>query len=620
MISHRVQKRLTHEVHEALALRDKRGQSKHKDKQAARKAAQDNHTAYKTITGLYATTSLTTYARQAKTALCWIAERYGCRNLAECKEHLPAYYADMIARNLSVWTIRTRVYLCRADQDGTTQTVQTGFLSDPYSAQAAMGTDGSICYADRTGIYRQAQGGSLREQVVDGTGTALSLSSNYISQLCCAPDGSYLAIVSDGSMQTKLYRYSFDPTLSAPANTLEVWSLEENATVRAAIQTFTQQNPDCAVEYEVALQEGAGLTKDDALRTLNTELLAGEGPDLLILDGADLESFSGSGLLLDLSGMVDTGSLYDFVTDRYTDADGKLFTLPARFTVPVMHGAAGTLDGVSTLDDVAALVQQYAPRPAEASWAPLDESQRYALGFDSVDSLVQFALQTSQPALFTADGLDEAKLRDLMAFLQMVGEDYNMADYPEQDTMSGTAGNFGGLDTIVWYAGMSEYAQTSRAVFGYGSMTTPSWLGATDSELRASGQTILQPGLCQGVYLPSCFAAVSANSDQTDYAGAFLKALFSDEVQGSFQEDGMPVTKAGMQISLDRNMPAMQDNGYTGGFEELLAQLSTPVVVDEALQDSLIAHTKALLSGSETMDQAVEGVVGDLSLRFAEQG
>ncbi len=36
MISHRVQKRLTHEVHEALALRDKRGQSKHKDKQAAR--------------------------------------------------------------------------------------------------------------------------------------------------------------------------------------------------------------------------------------------------------------------------------------------------------------------------------------------------------------------------------------------------------------------------------------------------------------------------------------------------------------------------------------------------------------------------------------------------------
>lgn len=113
-----------------------------------------------------------------------------------------------------------------------------------------------------------------------------------------------------------------------------------------------------------------------------------------------------------------------------------------------------------------------------------------------------------------------------MAFLQMVGEDYNMADYPEQDTMSGTAGNFGGLDTIVWYAGMSEYAQTSRAVFGYGSMTTPSWLGATDySEQRASGQTILQPGLCQGVYLPSCFAAVSCQQRSDGLCGGLPESL-----------------------------------------------------------------------------------------------
>lgn len=148
-------------------------------------------------------------------------------------------------------------------------------------------------------------------------------------------------------------------------------------------------------------------------------------------------------------------------------------------------------------------------------------------------------------------------------------------------------------------------------------MTTPAWLGATDTDLRASGQTILQPGLCQGVYLPSCFVAVSADSDQPDYAMAFVKVLFSDQVQGSFQYDGMPVAKAGMQAFLDRNLAVMQENGYTGGFEELMAQLTT---VDETLQDSLISHTKALLSGSETMDQAVSGVVGDLSLRFAEQG
>lgn len=510
--------------------------------------------------------------------------------------------------------------LCRANQDGTTQTVQSGFVSDPYAVQTAMGADKSICYVNSTGIYRQAQGGGLSEQVVDGSGTALSLPSNYISELFCAPDGSYLVILQDDAMQSTLCRYAFDATLSAAADTLEVWSLEENSTVRAAIQAFVGKNPDCAVDYQVAMQDAAGLTADDALRTLNTELLAGEGPDVMILDGADLDAFSASGLLADLSGTVDPDSLYDFVADDYTGADGSLCLLPARFTVPVMHGAAGTLDGVSTLEDVAALVQQYPPRPAETSWAPLEESERYALGFDSVDSLVRFALQTSEPALLPADHLDETALRRLMTFLETVGNAYGMADYPEPDPMGGTVSSFGGVDAVTWNEAMSEYAQAGRAVFGYGTMTTPAWLGATDSDQRATGQTILQPGLCEGVYLPSCFAAVRADSDREDYALAFVKALFSDGVQGSFQYDGMPVTKAGMQAFLDRNLEAMQENGYTGGFEELLARLSTPVVVDQALQDSLIAHTKALLSGSETMDQAVSGVVSDLSLRFAEQG
>ncbi len=510
--------------------------------------------------------------------------------------------------------------LCRADLDGTTQTVQSAFVADPYGAKAAPGTDGSLCYADSTGIYRQTLGGSLWEQVVEGSGTALSLASNYIAHMSCAPDGSYLVLLRDESMQDKLYRYAFDATLAAATDTLEVWSLEETPTVRAAIQVFTRENPDCAVDYTVALQDAAGLTREDALRTLNTELLAGEGPDLLILDGADLESFVQSGLLADLSGAVESAGLYDFVAQPYTAADGTVPLLPARFSLPVMHGAAGSLDDVSTLEDVAALAEQYAPRPAEESWAPLEESRRYALGFDSVDSLVQFALQTSQPALLTGQGLDEDALDRLLTFLQTVGEYYDLADCPEANSGSGVVSNFGGVDAVTWYAGMSEYAQAGRAVFGYGTMTTPGWLGATDADRHATGQTILQPGLCQGAYLPACFVAVSAGSDQPDYALAFAAALFGQEVQGSYQQDGMPVTETGMQAFLDRNLPAMEENGYTGGLETLLAGVSTPVVVDETLRQSLVAHTQGMLAGTETRAQAAAGVVEDLSLRFAEQG
>ena len=506
--------------------------------------------------------------------------------------------------------------LLRVDTDGTLATAQAGFLASPYGSAIALAPDGAVCYADTTGIYRQAPGGGLTEQVVEGAGTSFSLESNYIVGLSVAADGSYLVMLLDDAGQSRLYRYSFDETLAAATEAIEVWSLNENATVRAAIQTFTREHPECAVNYEVALGEDATLTRDDALRTLNTELLAGEGPDVLILDEANADDFIASGLLADLSDTVDTGALYPFVAEGYVQEDGSVPLLPARFGVPLVHGAAGSLDGVSTLEDIAALIKARPPRPDDDSWAPLSEEERYAFGFESLDDLVSFGLQTSQPALLGESGLDEDALRSLLGFYQEVGSYYELGTL---DVVSGTASEFGGVDTVTWGAGMAEYALTPRAVYGYGTMTTPGWLGATSPDQDASGQTILQPGLSAGCYLPSCLTAVSANSDEPELAKAFAAVLFGDEVQGSYQYDGLPVTTAGMQVSLDRNLAAMQQNGYTGGLEELLGQLSTPVALDADLLASLTEHTAAMIEGRETLDEAVGAVQDDLALRFAER-
>ena len=58
-LSKRQIKRLAHEVKAALAQQDRRGQSKHVAKQAARQYAQDRQTKYTPVTGLYATSSYT---------------------------------------------------------------------------------------------------------------------------------------------------------------------------------------------------------------------------------------------------------------------------------------------------------------------------------------------------------------------------------------------------------------------------------------------------------------------------------------------------------------------------------------------------------------------------------
>ena len=515
--------------------------------------------------------------------------------------------------------------LCRANVDGTVSIVKADFLTNVFTS-IALDNDGAICYADSTGIYRQVLGGGLTEQVVDGNGTALSLVRNHVSNIAALPDGSYLVLITEG-VYSLIYRYSFDPTVSAPTETLNVWSLNEDATVRAAIQSFAQSHPEYSVDYEVALNSGGALTSDDALRTLNTELLAGDGPDVLILDGADLDAFADSGLLADLSGAVDTGALLDFVAEDYVQGDGSIPMLPARFSIPIMVGRAGTLDGVSTLDDVLALVQQHAPRPAEASWAPLEENERYALGFSNIYRVAEFAVQTSQPMLLQNNALDEAVLRQLLTFIAEIGSAYGMADYPSNADLSSTGISWGGLDYLAWPSSMSEYIQAERAVYGWCDLLTPAYLAATSpaddaadsGSFSGSGQVILQPGLCQGVYKPSCFVAVNAASAQPDAAMDFAAVLFGDNVQNEFQRDGLPVTESGIRAYLDRNRSALEDSGYTGGFEELLDQLSTPVVPDRGLIGEVGYYAGELAKGSLTLDEAVAGVQDELALYFAER-
>ena len=521
--------------------------------------------------------------------------------------------------------------LYRANTDGTSALAKAAFGADAFTG-FTLDANGALCYADATGIYRLALDGALTEQVVDGNGTMLSLTRNHISEITALPDGSYLVLMSNDSSDL-ICRYAFDPTLPAAAETLEVWSLEENANVRAVIQAFIGAHPEYNVEYQVALDGNTALTEDDALRTLNTELLAGSGPDVLILDGADLDAFAASGLLADLAGTVDPDALLDFVAEDYVQADGSIPLLPARFAIPVMMGQAGTLDGVATLDDVLALVQQHAPRPGEASWAPLEESARYALGFSNIYSVATFAVQTSQPALLQNNTLDEAALRQVLTFVAGVGSAYGMADYPTTTDLGTTGIRWTGLDSLSWPSSMIEYIQAGRAVYGWCDLLTPAYFAASALVSQApgnaaqtdigtfdgNGQVILQPGLCQGVYKPSCFVALNAASPRPDAARAFAATLFGDAIQSEYQRDGLPVTEAGIQAYLDRNLPAMQENGYAGGFEELLAQLTTPVVLDRGLTAEVGYYGGELARGSLTLDEAVAGVQSELTLYLAER-
>ena len=54
----------------------------------------------------------------------------------------------------------------------------------------------------------------------------------------------------------------------------------------------TQSTPKLKFEYTVGMEnaEQSGITEEDVVRQLNTQMLAGTSPDILILDGLSADS------------------------------------------------------------------------------------------------------------------------------------------------------------------------------------------------------------------------------------------------------------------------------------------------------------------------------------------
>ncbi|MCD8342494.1 MAG: extracellular solute-binding protein [Clostridiales bacterium] len=112
-------------------------------------------------------------------------------------------------------------------------------------------------------------------------------------------DGDYTLYLT--TYEGSLYRFSVDREAAVADDTFTIWTLNETDTLREAVLTFQEAHPELDVELKVQLgDDGASdsaATVSDILSTLNTQLLAGDGPDVLILDGVSYESYIDKGVL-----------------------------------------------------------------------------------------------------------------------------------------------------------------------------------------------------------------------------------------------------------------------------------------------------------------------------------
>ena len=208
------------------------------------------------------------------------------------------------------------------------------------------------------GVYRHAIGGTVLEQVINGGLCSLIDPMKHVAKMIRTGEEGFLAAFSEKTLSS----FAYDPSISTmPSQTLAAYSLTENDILRQAIIRYQGAYPDVYVEYKVGMDEESGITREDAVKKLNTEIMAGKGPDFLLLDGLPVNSYVEKGMLADLTPYLaeleKEEKLLSNITESFT-TDEKIYMMPAAVTISMYLTDKENMTNVSDLSTLADMIEK----------------------------------------------------------------------------------------------------------------------------------------------------------------------------------------------------------------------------------------------------------------------
>lgn len=498
----------------------------------------------------------------------------------------------------------------------------------------------AIYYCDSTGLYRRLLDGSMLEKLINGELTSLNMPSMTTRKFFVLEDGNFLIYYKDEEKNVLLkYAYQQDVP-SVPTTELKVYSLEDNQTIRQAMGLFQRANPDTHVTYTVGMTGEDAVTVSDALRTLSTQLLAGKGPDVIVLDGMPIDSYIEKNVLLDLSEYLKktSGELLSNIAVSYQREDKKTYAVPGRFMVPMMLGEASTIDQITNLTQLADWLEKekdHYARPLEVSYPA---------------NLIRQFYPVCAPAWIKEDGsIKTEEFSQFLKDIQRISQLEEKAEDISEENLAQIASLNNDLvsGSIYW-----KYDQHALAL---GDMNTLSAAAAPDAAIRDKGvEGRLAPltGQVSGIFVPKCILGVNQSSMQKDLSLAFIDTVLSQEVQDNDFEDGMPVNSSSFKkaqhspyseeddgmyysigyVSTDDETEEQDDEPvitmemqikwpseqFMNTLADQLEGLSMPVTVDRVVLDTICQETVPYFEGTRSLEDTVTAVTEKLRLYLFE--
>ena len=514
---------------------------------------------------------------------------------------------------------------------------------DSYGLYFFFGEDGILYFAGDKGLYRHVIGGSAMEQLIDGELCSLGNPSYYIQSMVALENNEFLALFEGGRM----IHYVYDPDIpTKPSEKLVVYGLEDNETIRQAINLYQTQNPEVYIEFECGMNGEGSVTREDALKSLNTKIMAGEGPDILLLDNMPLSSYIDKGLLLDLSPFLDQLGEEEALFENIIEAvktDGQVFAVPCEIELPAMMAEKKYLSQVDSLEDIAGMMEELRA----------EEPEQDLFGYCSEKGILRLFAMACAPAWIAEDGvINETAVRE---FLQQTKRIYDAQMDGVSDRAIGRyqemAQNYEIYNGVASFED-SDYVRESginrmnyvggyyRALFG-----TFSCMDLVSIQKVEGFETVeWAPMKGQGgnVFCAETLLGINAASKNTELAEDFLKVCLGKENQ-SYLHSSLAVNKAAFdesflppenEVNGDGSWGSVVTDGEEGErivlvyywpteeetsrYRAYIEELDTAYIENDVVEYAVYEEGIAYLQGTKSLDEAVEGIEKKISLYMAE--
>lgn len=487
--------------------------------------------------------------------------------------------------------------------------------SEVESSILSVGTQQSIFIASSIGVDHLVKDGSIVETVLDGSKfTFGSPSTQLLDFKYSVLDNSFYTLLQDKKQSAeKVLRYTFDKNMpTGVTEQILIFALRDSDTLRQTISNHQVKYPTQKIELQIGLPEGTAVTQDDAIRILNAELLAGRGPDVLILDGLPIESYVSKGVLSNLNELANDDTYFSNITRAFAKND-NVSAIPARFIVPLLAGNPEMLENMKSLPQIADIAM-ISPEPTDSEIS-LPENQRPLFYLNAYADPIRLFYSTYVGVLIKSDGtINTNTLSELLSYTKNFCDKYPPTDLYGNDIAEGMSS----MDInrqILSFSPMDLYGEQTQ--LGISNATGfDNFVIWADSVPTENGQKFISPNmymtpLCgpsDDVFIPSIIAGINISSKNQGSAKQFIETLLSEEVQSPDYREGFPVNKAAFAAGLTKTIE-MGRVSYAVDVEEMFAALKTPVTVDEIILEAILGEAKLYYTGEQSLESAVQNIV-----------